>query len=64
MEFLHRSSVSDGPLVAFGASDGTIRVLSMLTWKVSSLNSSDYTRLESNMILLIFADGKEVQWRS
>uniref|UniRef100_A0A0E0JLV4 Uncharacterized protein n=1 Tax=Oryza punctata TaxID=4537 RepID=A0A0E0JLV4_ORYPU len=34
MEFLSRSSSSDAPLVAFGASDGVIRVLSMLTWKL------------------------------
>ena len=34
MEFLSRSSSGDAPLVAFGSSDGVIRVLSMLTWKV------------------------------
>lgn len=34
MEFLSRSSAGDGPLVAFGGSDGVIRVLSMITWKV------------------------------
>jgi hypothetical protein len=34
MEFLSRSSSTDAPLVAFGSSDGVIRVLSMLTWKV------------------------------
>lgn len=34
MEFLSRSSAGDTPLVAFGASDGVIRVLSMITWKV------------------------------
>ncbi|KAG5044187.1 hypothetical protein JHK87_008102 [Glycine soja] len=33
MEFLYRTG-GDGPLVAFGASDGVIRVLSMLTWKL------------------------------
>ncbi|XP_028216950.1 uncharacterized protein LOC114399050 isoform X2 [Glycine soja] len=32
MEFLYRTG-GDGPLVAFGASDGVIRVLSMMTWK-------------------------------
>lgn len=37
MEFLTRSSGGDGPLVAFGASDGVIRVLSMITWKVCFL---------------------------
>lgn len=36
MEFLYRSGVGDGPLVAFGASDGVIRVLSMMTWKVGN----------------------------
>lgn len=34
MEFLSRSSGGDGPLVAFGSTDGVIRVLSMITWKV------------------------------
>lgn len=34
MEFLCRSTAGDGPLVAFGGSDGVIRVLSMITWKV------------------------------
>ncbi|PKU82744.1 hypothetical protein MA16_Dca015141 [Dendrobium catenatum] len=33
MEFLSRSAAGDIPLVAFGASDGVIRVLSMITWK-------------------------------
>ncbi|KAJ8753238.1 hypothetical protein K2173_017850 [Erythroxylum novogranatense] len=35
MEFLCRSTASDGPLVAFGGSDGVIRVLSMITWKLA-----------------------------
>ncbi|KAL6517843.1 hypothetical protein OROMI_033544 [Orobanche minor] len=35
MEFLCRPASSDGPLVAFGGSDGVIRVLSMLTWKLA-----------------------------
>lgn len=34
MEFLYRSTAGEGPLVAFGGSDGVIRVLSMITWKV------------------------------
>ncbi|KAI3805254.1 hypothetical protein L1987_27463 [Smallanthus sonchifolius] len=34
MEFLSTSSGGDGPLVAFGSSDGVIRVLSMITWKL------------------------------
>lgn len=33
MEFLSRFPSGDGPLVAFGGSDGVIRVLSMATWK-------------------------------
>lgn len=37
MEFLSRSAVGDVPLVAFGGSDGVIRVLSMMTWKVCFL---------------------------
>ncbi|KAL8138700.1 hypothetical protein V2J09_004701 [Rumex salicifolius] len=35
MEFLTRSVAGDGPLVAFGGSDGVIRVLSMITWKLA-----------------------------
>jgi len=34
MEFLSKSTQGEGPLVAFGGSDGVIRVLSMITWKV------------------------------
>ncbi|KAI3701895.1 hypothetical protein L6452_27348 [Arctium lappa] len=34
MEFLSKSSGGDDPLVAFGSSDGVIRVLSMITWKL------------------------------
>ncbi|PON65935.1 Guanine nucleotide-binding protein, beta subunit [Trema orientale] len=34
MEFLSRSTPGDVPLVAFGGSDGVIRVLSMMTWKL------------------------------
>ncbi|KNA14896.1 hypothetical protein SOVF_102910 [Spinacia oleracea] len=35
MEFLYRSTAVEGPLVAFGGSDGVIRVLSMITWKLA-----------------------------
>ncbi|KAH7833004.1 hypothetical protein Vadar_002270 [Vaccinium darrowii] len=35
MEFLSKSSAGDGPLVAFGGSDGVIRVLSMITWRLA-----------------------------
>ncbi|KAG7556385.1 WD40 repeat [Arabidopsis suecica] len=35
MEFLTRSSGGEGPLVAFGSTDGVIRVLSMITWKLA-----------------------------
>ncbi|KAF4371823.1 hypothetical protein F8388_009222 [Cannabis sativa] len=34
MEFLSRSNAGDVPLVAFGGSDGVIRVLSMISWKL------------------------------
>ncbi|XP_062081320.1 uncharacterized protein LOC133786118 [Humulus lupulus] len=34
MEFLSRSTAGDVPLVAFGGSDGVIRVLSMISWKL------------------------------
>lgn len=39
MEFLSRSAVGDVPLVAFGSSDGVIRVLSMISWKVRGQSS-------------------------
>ncbi|KAL3538413.1 hypothetical protein ACH5RR_001779 [Cinchona calisaya] len=35
MEFLAKSAANEGPLVAFGGSDGVIRVLSMITWKLA-----------------------------
>ncbi|ONK69912.1 uncharacterized protein A4U43_C05F28140 [Asparagus officinalis] len=34
MEFLSKTAAGDSPLVAFGGSDGVIRVLSMITWKL------------------------------
>ncbi|KAK6930632.1 hypothetical protein RJ641_004726 [Dillenia turbinata] len=34
MEFLSKSIAGDAPLVAFGGSDGVVRVLSMITWKL------------------------------
>ncbi|KAK4763822.1 hypothetical protein SAY87_013260 [Trapa incisa] len=34
MEFISRSVTGEGPLVAFGGSDGVIRVLSMISWKL------------------------------
>jgi hypothetical protein len=36
--FLPRSGVVEGPLAAFGGSDGVIRVLSMTLWQVSKLS--------------------------
>ncbi|KAF8082503.1 hypothetical protein N665_0822s0015 [Sinapis alba] len=42
MEFLTRSSGGDGPLVAFGSTDGIIRVLSMITWKLARRYTSGH----------------------
>lgn len=42
MEFLSRSNGGEGPLVAFGGSDGVIRVLSMITWKVCPCSTSPF----------------------
>lgn len=39
MEFLAKSAANEGPLVAFGGSDGVIRVLSMITLKVCFLTA-------------------------
>lgn len=49
MEFLSRSAAGDVPLVAFGGSDGVIRVLSMITWKVWGSSTCF-----SFMIIMIF----------
>ncbi|KAK4339811.1 hypothetical protein RND71_041273 [Anisodus tanguticus] len=43
MVFLSKTTAVDGPLVAFGGSDGVIRVLSMITWK---MNNSDTSSLQ------------------
>lgn len=67
MEFLSRSAVGDAPLVAFGGSDGVIRVLSMITWKV--WNFIDLSLLTSISVLYydgahFFAACSKVHWRS
>lgn len=73
MEFLYRSGGSDGPLVAFGGSDGVIRVLSMITWKVffwtTTLFCSMFIILWSRILrlhvmLLFLAACAKIHWRS
>lgn len=54
MEFLSRSAVGDVPLVAFGGSDGVIRVLSMMTWKVCIFLNFPSLFAEKPLLCLIF----------
>ncbi|KAK4273344.1 hypothetical protein QN277_021766 [Acacia crassicarpa] len=58
MEFLYRSGVSDGPLVAFGGSDGIIRVLSMLTWKLVRRYSGGHKGSISCLMSFVAASGE------
>ena len=53
MEFLSRSTAGDIPLVAFGGSDGVIRVLSMMTWKVWHFNIAVLSQLIAVLIELL-----------
>ena len=54
MEFLSRSTAGDVPLVAFGGSDGVIRVLSMMTWKVWHFNIAVLSQLIAVLIELLW----------
>ncbi|GAA0158733.1 hypothetical protein LIER_15680 [Lithospermum erythrorhizon] len=58
MEFLARSSVGDGPLVAFGGSDGVIRVLSMLTWKLARRYTGGHKGSISCLMTFMAASGE------
>nr|GMD93655.1 WD40 repeat-containing protein [Ipomoea batatas] len=60
MEFLCRSNGGDGPLVAFGSSDGAIRVLSMITWKLARRYTGGHKRSNflSDDLLVCFWRGQ------
>ncbi|KAL8061360.1 hypothetical protein ABFX02_02G081700 [Erythranthe guttata] len=58
MEFLYRSSASDGPLVAFGGSDGVIRVLSMLTWKLARRYTGGHKGSISCLMTFVASSGE------
>ncbi|RAL44247.1 hypothetical protein DM860_015607 [Cuscuta australis] len=58
MEFLSRSSGGEGPLVAFGGSDGVIRVLSMLTWKIARRYTGGHKGAISCMMTFVAASGE------
>ncbi|EPS66148.1 hypothetical protein M569_08629, partial [Genlisea aurea] len=58
MEFLCRSVSSDGPLVAFGASDGVIRVLSMLSWKLARRYTGGHKGAVSCLMTFMASSGE------
>ncbi|XP_038688896.1 uncharacterized protein LOC119988064 isoform X2 [Tripterygium wilfordii] len=58
MEFLSRSSVGDGPLVAFGGSDGVIRVLSMITWKLTRRYTGGHKGSISCLVTFMASSGE------
>ncbi|CAA7408654.1 unnamed protein product [Spirodela intermedia] len=60
MEFLSRSPGGDGPLVAFGASDGVIRVLSMITWKLVRRYTGGHKGSISCLMTFMAASGESL----
>ncbi|WOH14997.1 hypothetical protein DCAR_0934527 [Daucus carota subsp. sativus] len=58
MEFLSRSVVGDGPLVAFGGSDGVIRVLSMITWKLARRYTGGHKKSISCLMTFMASTGE------
>ncbi|CAH9073389.1 unnamed protein product [Cuscuta epithymum] len=58
MEFLSRSSGGEGPLVAFGGSDGVIRVLSMITWKIARRYTGGHKGAISCLMTFVAASGE------
>nr|GMD87232.1 G-protein beta subunit-like protein (contains WD40 repeats) [Ipomoea batatas] len=58
MEFLCRSNGGDGPLVAFGSSDGAIRVLSMITWKLARRYTGGHKGAISCLMTFLSASGE------
>ncbi|KAG4187056.1 hypothetical protein ERO13_A08G082000v2 [Gossypium hirsutum] len=60
MEFLSRSSAGDSPLVAFGGSDGVIRVLSMMTWKLVRRYTGGHKGSISCLMTFMASSGEEL----
>ncbi|KAL8457470.1 hypothetical protein ACS0TY_017320 [Phlomoides rotata] len=60
MEFLSRPASTDGPLVAFGGSDGMIRVLSMLTWKLARRYTGGHKGSISCLMTFMASSGEVV----
>nr|GMD88504.1 transducin/WD40 repeat-like superfamily protein [Ipomoea batatas] len=61
MEFLCRSNGGDGPLVAFGSSDGAIRVLSMITWKLARRYTGGHKGAISCLMTFLSASGEVLE---
>ncbi|XP_078179825.1 uncharacterized protein LOC144573921 [Carex rostrata] len=59
MEFLSRSASNDGPLVAFGGSDGVIRVLSMITWKMVRRYTGGHKGSIACLMTFVAASGEQ-----
>lgn len=60
MEFLFKSPAGDGPLVAFGGSDGVIRVLSMATWQPVRKYSGAHKGAVSCLVTFLASSGESL----
>ncbi|KAG5624941.1 hypothetical protein H5410_010159 [Solanum commersonii] len=60
MVFLSKTTAVDGPLVAFGGSDGVIRVLSMITWKLARRYTGGHKGAISCLMNFMAASGKSL----
>ncbi|XWS52351.1 hypothetical protein CRYUN_Cryun11dG0060700 [Craigia yunnanensis] len=61
MEFLSKLSAGDSPLVAFGGSDGVIRVLSMITWKLVRRYTGGHKGSISCLMTFMASSGEVIQ---
>ncbi|KAL4384266.1 hypothetical protein GQ457_15G029400 [Hibiscus cannabinus] len=60
MEFLPWLSVGDGPLVVFGGSDGGIRILSMMTWRLAARCWGGHKGSVSCLMTFMTSSGEEL----
>nr|XP_016470651.1 PREDICTED: uncharacterized protein LOC107792904 [Nicotiana tabacum] len=60
MVFLSKTTAADGPLVAFGGSDGVIRVLSMITWKLARRYTGGHKGAISCLMNFMAASGESL----
>ncbi|OIT38024.1 PREDICTED: uncharacterized protein LOC109239998 [Nicotiana attenuata] len=60
MVFLSKAAAADGPLVAFGGSDGVIRVLSMITWKLARRYTGGHKGAISCLMNFMAASGESL----